>query len=193
MRQDVAAERPPDLVEVGVGLHIQKGAVGGQAGAEARGHARCQRAANRRAADQHGRGFAAVDEVFENRRVGLDAEVLQLRVVVDRDRVDAVMPQLFGQSGKAVSGQQRVDRLSDLAGQFAGFADQFQGDRMDLTFGLVDIDRDAAPRTLVDRHPSAVNEFKSSGRALLDTELAHAARRRDADAVRVDLDGAERA
>src|SRR5699024_11007321 len=83
-------------VHVLLGVDVQVGGVGGQAGVQPGGAAGAQVAADVGRADQQHLGLVLVDHIADHLGVGVGGVVLQQRALADQNLVCAVAAQLLG-------------------------------------------------------------------------------------------------
>ena len=113
-------------VHVLLGVDVQVGGVGGQAGVQPGGAAGAQVAADVGRADQQHLGLVLVDHIADHLGVGVGGVVLQQRALADQNLVCAVAAQLLGDGLDVVAQQQAGDLAAQLVGQLAGLADQLE-------------------------------------------------------------------
>ena len=115
----------------------QLGAVCRQAGAQTGGDARSQVTADGRGAVHQDRRLEFVDGLENGLRILLGHIVLQQDIVDDDHLVGTVGNQRLRLVGDLVTGQDGDDFLTGHLGQFLRLADQFEGDRLNLTVPLL--------------------------------------------------------
>ena len=107
-------------------IHIQVGAVGGQAGVQSRRAAGAQVTADIGGADEHDLGLLFHYHIADDLGIGIGGVVLQQGVLTYDDTVGAVAAQLFGQPLYLIAQQQAAQLHAQVIGQLAAFADELE-------------------------------------------------------------------
>ena len=137
-RHQVAAEgRTGHLKFVGFLIDGQLGAVGRQAGAQAGGDTRCQVTADGRGAVHQDRRLEGVDSLENSLGILFGDIVFQFGRIDDDDLVGTVGHEGLRLVGNATTGEDGDDLLVGHLRKFLCLADQFKGNRLDLTVTLL--------------------------------------------------------
>ena len=106
-------------------IHVQVGAVGGQAGLQAGSHAGAQVAADVGGADEEHLGLLVLHQLADNLGVSVGGVVLQQGMVADINAVSAVAAQGLGVLLVDMVAQQHAAQLNaQVVGQLAALAEQ---------------------------------------------------------------------
>ena len=116
-------------------IHIQVGAVGGEAGVQSRRAAGAQVTADIGRADEHDLGLLFHYHIADDLGIGIGGVVLQQGVLTYDDPVGAVAAQLLGQPLYLIAQQQAAQLHAQVIGQLAAFADELKigGHQLALT------------------------------------------------------------
>ena len=162
----VAMMLPPNAGRVimqvlGLGVDLQPGAVGGQAGVHARGDARGHVAADRGRAVEDDGGLFRLDDLVHRLDVRLGHIGLKRGIVHDNHAVGAVARELFGKVGHLMAQQDRGHLVAEVGGELLALADQLIGNAGDL---VVDLLREDKYAFIIMKQPfrsplSSQNEF----------------------------------
>ena len=113
-------------LRIGDVADVQIGAVGRQAGAQRRGHARRQIAADGRRADDANLRPVLLDQRRQHLGIGQRLIMGQPRMIGQVDVVDALRDQSLGQRANAGARQHGARLHAQPVGQFAGLAAKLQ-------------------------------------------------------------------
>ena len=128
-------------------IHVEMGAIGAQAGVQARGNARCQVAADVRRAEEHDFWLVFRHEVAHELRVRFGDIVHQKRMVADIDLISTVPAKLRHEVVHIGAQQHAAELGAQLVRQLASFADELEIRAHDLSLALLTV------------HPHAVELF----------------------------------
>ena len=118
-------------------IHIQTGAVGGQAGVDASGNTGCHIAADGAGAEQHNVGRIAADHILHALDIGLGGVLGQHGMIQHQHLVRAILAQHVGLVGDVVAHENGHHRLAQIGGQPGGLADQLKADFLDAAAPLL--------------------------------------------------------
>ena len=117
-------------------VHVQAGAVGGQAGVHAAGDPGRHVTADAAGAEEHHVGIVVLDDVLDAADIGLGGVVLQHGSVDHQHLLSAILDQGLGLVGDLVAHENGDNLLTQVGGQLGGLGDQLIADLLDAAVAL---------------------------------------------------------